>query len=191
MTPSRTDLSRFDNSWYDPGRGLAVRTLWFIVSALLLQNPLNPFSGLRVALLRAFGARIGRGVVVKPSVNVKYPWNVSIGDHSWIGEHAWLDSLAEIRIGSSACISQGVYLCTGNHDWSDPSFGLILKPIVIEDGAWVGARAVVLPGVTVKTHSVVTSGSVVNSDTEPYQVHTGNPAVPVKDRHVRDESPRR
>ena len=189
--PARTDLSRFDNSWYDPGRGLAVRTLWFLVNALFLQNPINPFSGLRVALLRAFGARIGRAVVVKPSVNVKYPWNLSIGDHSWIGEHAWLDSLAEIRIGSSACISQGAYLCTGNHDWSDPAFGLIVKPIVIEDGAWIGARAVVLPGVTVKTHSVVTSGSVVSADIGPYQVCTGNPAVAVKDRRVRDESIRR
>jgi len=77
-------------------------------------------------------------VVFKPSINVKYPWKLEIGDHSWIGEGAWLDSLAPIRIGSNCCISQGVYFCTGNHDWTDPAFGLIVKPIVIEDGAWVG-----------------------------------------------------
>lgn len=185
------NLARFDNSWFDPGRGFVVRALWHLTSAVLFQNPLNPSSALKAWLLRLFGARVGKQVIIKPSVNIKYPWNLSIGDYSWIGEHAWLDSLAEIRIGSSACISQGAYLCTGNHDWSDPAFGLIVKPIVIQEGAWVGARAIVLPGVTVKTHSVVTSGSVVSSDTEAYQVHAGNPAVPVKDRRVRDESPRR
>lgn len=181
----RTDLSRFNNSWYHPGRGLLVRTLWFFVNALVLQSPLNPSSGLKVLVLRMFGARIGTGVVLKASINVKYPWNLVIGSYSWVGEKAWLDSLAPITIGSNACISQGVYFCTGNHDWSDPAFGLVVKPIVIEDGAWVGARATVLPGVTVKSHSIVAAGSVIAGDTEPYMVHAGNPAVAVKERKIR------
>src|SRR6266480_4547747 len=156
----KVDLSRFDNSWYNPGRGFIVRLLWHATNALFLQNPLNPSSGLKALLLRLFGAKIGRGVVVKPGVNVKYPWNIEVGDYSWIGENAWLDSLAPIRIGRNACVSQGVYFCTGNHDWSDPAFGLIVKPIIVEDGAWVGARATVLPGVTVASHSIIAAGSV-------------------------------
>ena len=181
----RVDLSKFNNAWYEPGRGPLLRLLWYVLNACLLQSSLNPSSGVKVRLLRLFGARIGVGVVLKPSLNVKYPWNLSIGDHSWIGEAVWLDSLAPILIGSNACISQGVYFCTGNHDWSDPAFGLVLKPIVIEDGAWVGARATVLPGVTVATHSIVSAGSVIAKDTEPYLVYAGNPAVAVKTRSIK------
>lgn len=181
----RIDLSTFNNSWYNPGRGFLIRTVWHFVNAIFLQSPLNPSSSLKVIILRLFGARIGTGVILKPSINVKYPWNLTIGDYSWIGENAWLDSLASITIGSSACISQGVYFCTGNHNWSDPSFGLVVKPIVIEDGAWVGARATVLPGVTVKSHSIVAAGTVIAKDTEPYMVYAGNPAVEVKERKIR------
>lgn len=179
------DLSAFDNSWYDPGRGFLVRTLWHLVNAIFLQSPLNPSSRLKAFVLRLFGAKIGRGVVLKPSISVKYPWNLAIGDFSWIGENAWLDSLAPIKIGSNVCISQGTYFCTGNHDWSDPAFGLVVKPITIEDGAWVGARATVLPGVTVKSHSVVAAGSVIAKDTEPYMIYAGNPATKVKERKIR------
>jgi len=102
----------------------------------------------------------------------------------WIGENAWLDSLATIKIGSHVCISQGAYLCTGNHDWSDPAFGLIIKPIIIEDGAWIGARAVVLPGVSVASHAVVTAGSVLSQTTEPYVIYAGNPASAIKKRNM-------
>ena len=181
----RVDLSTFDNSWYNPGRGFLVRTLWLIVNAVFLQNPINLSSGLKVFILRLFGGRIGRGVVFKPSVNVKYPWNLTVGDYSWIGEGAWLDSLDCIVIGSNVCISQGAYFCTGNHDWGDPAFGLVVKPIVVEDGAWVGARATVLPGVTVKTHSIIAAGTVISKDTEPYMVFAGNPAIAVKERVIR------
>jgi len=135
--------------------------------------------------LKLFGANIGSGVVVKPGINIKYPWNLEIGDHSWIGEGAWLDSLASIKIGKNVCISQGTYFCTGNHDWTDPAFGLIVKPIIIEDGTWIGAQATVLPGVTVASHSIVTAGSVIAKDTEPYMIYAGNPAVKVKERIIR------
>ena len=188
MTPllsrGTTDLSRFDNSWYSPGRGWLTRVVWHFVNALFLQSPLNPSSRLKIRLLRAFGARVGTGVVLKPSLNVKYPWNLTVGDYSWIGEGAWLDSLAPIIIGSNVCISQGVYCCTGNHDWSDPAFGLVVKPIVVEDGAWVGARATLLPGVTVRSHAIVAAGGVLSGDAEPYTVYSGNPAVAVKMRNV-------
>ncbi len=134
------DLSTFDNFWYRPGRGLFIRILWHFINALFVYNHWNLSSGLKVKMLRLFGAKIGTGVVLKPGINVKYPWNLEIGDCSWIGENAWLDSLAPIKIGNNACISQGTYFCTGNHDWTDPAFGLIVKPIVVEDGAWVGAK---------------------------------------------------
>lgn len=181
----KVSLATYDNSWYDPGRSFAVRSLWHVVNALILQNSLNPSSSLRVRLLRMFGAKIGNGVICKPGINIKYPWHLEIGDYSWIGEKVWIDSLAPVSIGAHACISQDAYLCTGNHDWSDPSFGLIVKPIVIEDGAWIGARATILPGVVIATHAVIAAGSVVTKRAEPYTIYAGNPAQAVKPRELR------
>lgn len=181
----KVDLSNFDNLWYSPGRGAVVRTLWYFVNALFMANPLNPSSTLKTALLRLFGARIGSGVVLKPGISVKYPWLLEISDHSWIGENVWLDCLAPIRIGHDVCISQGVYICTGNHDWSDSAFGLMVAPVTIEDGAWIGARATIAPGVRVGTHGVITIGTVVAKDTQPYSIYSGNPAVFLKERSMR------
>ncbi len=185
MTPQgKVNLASYENSGYDPGAGFVTRTVWFLLNALIIQSRSIPSSGLRVRLLRLFGAKIGSGVVIKPGVNVKYPWRLRIGDHTWIGEYTWLDSLAPIDIGANCCVSQGAYLCTGNHDWSDTKFSLIVKPIVIEDGAWLGAKAVVLPGVTIATHSIVTAGSVASKNTQPYMIHRGNPAEPIKERKI-------
>ena len=187
--PAQVDLSRYRNpEGLDKGRGLFIRTLWFLVNGLFLQNPLNPSSKLKILLLRAFGARIGVGCTLKNSINVKSPWHLEIGDHSWLGEKVWIDSLAPVRIGSNVCLSQEVYLCCGNHDWSSPTFAKSVYPITIEDGAWVATRATVLPGVTVGSHSVVAAGTIISKSTEPYTVYAGNPAVPIRTRSIRDEN---
>lgn len=172
----RTDLSVFNNDWYHPGRGAVVRGLWFLTNALFFLNPLMPLSGLKVALLRLFGARVGRGVVIKPSINIKYPWRLTIGDHVWIGENCWIDNLDQISIGSHACLSQGAMLLCGSHDYKRSTFNLITKPIVLEEGAWVGAKALVCPGVTLKSHAVLAAGSTATADLEAYGIYQGNPA---------------
>ena len=171
------DLSKYDNRWYSPGRPFWYRTLWFLAGLPLLRSTLLPGSAYRVALLRWFGARVGAGVVIKPGVRVKYPWLLSMGDHVWLGEGCWIDNLVPVAIGSSACISQEAYLCTGNHDWSDPGFGLIVKPISVGAGAWIGARSMVAPGVSFGECAVLASGSVATKDIPPYEIHSGNPAT--------------
>jgi len=182
----KVDLGRYDNRGYRPGARLLGRALWYLVNALLFHSWLHLGSGFKCRLLRLFGARVGRGAVIKPRVNVKYPWHLEIGDQVWIGEGAWLDSLGKITIGSNVCISQGAYLLTGNHDYGDPSFGLIVKPIVIEDGAWVGARAVICPGVRVGRQAVVTVGSVLTGDAEADGIYRGNPATRQETRKIRE-----
>lgn len=176
------DLSNYDNQNFDPGAGALRRAAWYLVNALVLHSWLFPFSRLKVMLIRGFGGSVGRGVVIKPRVNIKYPWNITIGDYSWIGEGAWLDSLGRIDIGASVCISQGAYLLTGNHDYKDPAFGLIVRPIRIEDGAWVGARVVVCPGVCIEKEAVVAVGSVLSADALSGMIYRGNPAVAVRER---------
>lgn len=172
-----TDLSKYDNSWYNPGGNTLKRFLWYFVNALVIKNHLNPISRIRVKALRLFGAKIGRGVVIKPGVNVKYPWLLTVGDYSWIGEDVWIDNLAEVSIGSNCCLSQGAMLLCGNHNYRLPTFDLMVKPIIVEDGAWVGAKSVVCPGVTVGRDSILTVGSMATSNLEAGKIYQGIPAV--------------
>lgn len=183
---SRVALGHFDNAWYHPGRPRLVQAAWFFLGLPLLRCSLLPSSGVRVKLLRFFGARIGTGVVIKPGVCVKYPWQLSVGDHCWLGEDCWIDNLTQVKVGSNVCISQGAYLCTGNHDWSDPAFGLLLGPISLADGSWVGARAVLAPGVTLEENAIAAAGSVITKSIPASQVWAGNPAVFVRRRSIRD-----
>lgn len=179
------DLSQYDNSWYSSRRSRLVQAIWFFLGQPVLRSFWIPWSGVRRALLRAFGAKIGRGVVIKPGVRVKYPWLLEIGDHSWIGEDAWVDNLAFVQIGSNVCVSQGAYLCTGSHDWRDPHFGLLVKPILVRDGAWIGAKAIVCLGVEIEEGAVATAGSVVTKCLKPNWIYAGNPAAATRARFSR------
>ena len=149
-----------------------------------MRCPVIPFSSFRTWILRVFGARIEEGVVIKPGVRVKYPWLLSVGRHSWIGENCWIDNVAPVEIGNNVCISQGAYLCTGNHDWSDPRFGLSVKAIKLGDGSWVGARALICPGVALGECAVAAAGSVVTGNIPDYEIHAGNPAKFVRVRNI-------
>lgn len=180
------DLSQSSRRGYHPGRPYTYRALWLVVEALILLNPVVTSYPLKRWLLRRFGARVASGVLIKPNVHVKYPWHLEIGQNAWIGERAWIDNFVKVRIGANAVLSQGAYLCTGNHDWSDPGMGLVVKQIAVEDGAWVGAFAKIAPGVTVGREAVVTLGSVLLEDAQAGGVYCGNPAVRVRDRTVRD-----
>lgn len=178
-----TDLSRFRNPDFDPGAGLAKRALWHLVNACFFQSPL-PGSAPKRFLLRLFGARIGRGVVIKPSVNIKSPWRLEVGDHSWIGEKVWIDNLVMVRIGANCCLSQGAMLLTGNHDYSRRAFDLITGEITLEPGVWIGAMAVVCPGVSCASHSVLSVGSVASADLDAFGIYRGNPAEKVRERVI-------
>jgi putative colanic acid biosynthesis acetyltransferase WcaF len=175
-------LSTFSNEWYYPGRGAFVRAVWYATNALVFAGWFPwPMTAKRL-ILRAFGAKVGRGVVVKPRVSIKYPWNISIGDHSWIGEGAWLDSIGRIDVGANCCLSQGCMVETGNHDWSSSSFDLIIKPVRIEDGAWAAVKSVLLPGSHLGEHAIVAAGSVFSGQAEPWKIYSGVPAREVGSR---------
>lgn len=178
-----TDLSLYSTGGYNPGNPIK-RLLWYFTNVLFFINPLNPSSGIKVLLLRLFGAKIGKDVVIKPAVNIKYPWMLSIGNHTWIGEKVWIDNLAQVNIGEHCCISQGAMLLCGNHNFSKVTFDLITKPITLENGSWVGAFAIVAPGVTLRSHSVLAVNSVATRDLDPYSIYQGNPAQKVKERNI-------
>jgi putative colanic acid biosynthesis acetyltransferase WcaF len=180
----RTDLSTYSSRGFERGASALAELVWMLVSAIFFRHSLAVCSGWKVGVLRAFGAEVGRGVVIKPSVQIKFPWKLRIGNHVWIGEHVWIDNLDRVTIGDSACLSQGAMLLCGNHDFTKTTFDLVTRPITIEEGAWVGARAIVGPGVRMGSHAVLTAGSVATRDLEPYTIYQGNPADPKKPRLV-------
>ena len=179
------DLSIPDSSGLIRGRSILTEAMWFLFGSPVVASRIIPFSGLRVFLLRLFGATIGRKVYMKPGIRVKFPWYLKVGDHCWIGEDVWIDNLTAVSVGPHVCISQGAYLCTGNHDWSARNMRLFLKPIRLEAGSWIGARSVVCPGVTVGQGGVLTVGSVAAKDIAPFTIHTGNPATFTRTRVMR------
>ena len=178
-----TNLSQFDNSWYKPESKIKI-IIWFFFNAFYLQNKYNPSSGLKKFVLRLFGAKIGSGVVLKPSISVKYPWKLGIGNNVWIGENVWIDNLDEVKIGDNVCLSQGSMLLCGNHNYKKTSFDLLVGPIILEDGVWIGAKSIVTQNVTCHSHSILAVQSVASSNLDSYSIYKGNPAVKVRDRKI-------
>lgn len=181
-------LKKVNNAAYKTsiliGAGKIKQLCWYVTNIFFFKNSLNISSGLKVFLLKLFGARIGKGVVIKPAVNIKYPWKLQIGNHSWIGEQVWIDNLSDVLIGESVTLSQAAMILTGSHDHTKESFDFISLPVVLEDGAWIGAKAVVYGGVTCYSHSILGINAVAESNLQAYTIYKGNPAVPVLKRII-------
>jgi putative colanic acid biosynthesis acetyltransferase WcaF len=184
MSQLKTDLSKFNNDWYNSGGNFFSRACWYIVSSWFFKSAF-PFYAPKRFFLRLFGAKVGKGVVIKPHVTIKYPWHLVTGNHVWIGERVWIDNLTNVTLKDNACISQGALLLCGNHNYRKTTFDLIAREIIIEEGAWVGAKATVCPGVRLGEHSLLTVGSVATSNLEPYWVYQGNPAQKLKERGIK------
>lgn len=180
---SLVNLKNYNNDWFIPGSKVKI-ILWTLSSALFFRTSLPVPSSIKVVILKIFGANIGVGVVIKPSVNIKYPWRLSVGDYTWIGEDVWIDNLDTVNIGNDCCLSQGCYLLTGNHDFSSSTFDLMIAEINIENEAWVGAKSVVCPGVTLQRASILTVGSIATKNLEEFGVYQGNPAIKIKQRVI-------
>ena len=177
-----TDLSAYSSARFDRGASQFKEGLWLVVSLLLFRMCPFSFSALKRTVLRFFGAKIGRGVVIKPQVKVTFPWKLEVGDFVWLGEECWLLNLEKIVIKSNVCVSQRVFLCTGSHNSKLPTFDLITKPIVLEDGVWIGAGAWVGPGVNIGRQSILTACSVTTKNLEAGGIYRGNPAVLINKR---------
>ena len=188
--PSRDGLHsiRVRNDLFDPRRGLdrgrprLVEAAWYAIKCVVFLSAWPWPSRLKCSLLRLFGARIGRGVVIKPRVNIHFPWKLNIGDFTWIGEEVCILNFEPVTIGAHCCISQRAYLCAGNHDFRRPDMPYRNRPITVADGAWVGAQVFVAPGTVIGCETVITAGSVVAGDQPAQTVCAGNPCIPMKER---------
>lgn len=166
----------------DRGRPLWIEACWYLCKCFLFLTPLPVPGSIKITILRAFGARVGKGVVIKPRVNIHFPWKLTVGDHAWIGEEVFILNFEPVVIGEHCCISQRAFLCTGNHDYRKPHMPFRNQPITIEDGAWIGAQAFVSPGVTIGAEAVIAAGSIVTRAQPSAMVCAGNPCAPVRKR---------
>lgn len=175
-------LDKFEMPKGFRGRGaITVQFWWIVQSTLFACSPQFAYKW-RNALLRLFGAKIGKNVIVRPSVRTTYPWKLTIGDNAWVGDNVELYTLGEITIGKDAVVSQRSYLCTGSHDHKSEAFDIYAKPVVIEDEAWVATDVFIAPGVTIGKGAVVGARSSVYKNMPSGMICTGSPAKPVKPR---------
>ncbi len=177
----KTDLSKFNNNWYQPGNKLKI-LLWYFFNAFFLKNKYNPSSKIKILVLKLFGTKIGKGVVIKPSISVKYPWKLTIGNYCWIGENVWIDNLDDVILEDNICLSQGAMLLCGNHNYKKSSFDLMIGKIVLKDGVWIGAKAIVTQNVTCHSHSILAVNSVASTNLEANGIYKGNPAKKIRTR---------
>lgn len=178
------DLTAFNGQDFDKGAGFMKRAIWFFVNAFFVKASWNPFMGIKIFLLRCFGAKIGRGLVIKNNVIIKSPWNLTIGNYCWLGEGCWIDNLDKVNIGNNVCISQGAMLLTGNHDYTRFDMPYRNAPIQIMDGVWIGANSVVCSGVEVRRNAILTVGSVATHSMEENGIYQGNPANIIRKRII-------
>lgn len=181
----KTDLSKFNRNDYKEGPKWKVR-IWYLINHFVFHTAIPFPSALKVWILRRFGADVGKNVVIKHNVRIKNAWKLTIGDNSWLGEGAWIENLDYVDIGRNVCISQDAMLLTGNHDYTRNDFRYRLKEVKLEDGVWIGAHSVVCPGVTCKSHSILTVNSVATKNMEAWGVYSGNPAIHIRNRKMHD-----
>lgn len=155
------DLAQFNRPEIMGNRGKVVRAAWYLINALIFNSQILALlpSRFKATILRAFGAKVGDGLVCKPLVSIKYPWFLQLGDNVWLGQGVWIDNLCDVSIGSNVCISQGARIFTGNHDWGDPYFKFFSSKVEVGDGVWITAFQTLRPGASVPPGVAVVSGT--------------------------------
>jgi putative colanic acid biosynthesis acetyltransferase WcaF len=171
---SPINLQKAGHGLFRRSRPLWFEYLWMILERVFVNNSLQPSTRVRTALLRLFGARIGRDTLIR-NIHVKFPWNLQIGDRCWLGEGVWLHNQDKITIGADSVISQQSFITTGSHD-SKETMDLVTRPVRIGQGVWVTSRCIVLAGVEIGDNAILTPGSVANRSLGGGGVYSGNPA---------------
>ena len=183
-TPDLVSKTRLSGASFNL-KNRIMRTVWDLTWLLLFRFTPRFFHGWRVFILRCFGARIGQHCHVYPKVRIWAPWNLEMHDYACLANDVNCYTQARITLQERAIVSQGAHLCTGSHDYNDPDFSLFAKPISIGKDAWVCAEAFIGPGVNVGEGAILGARAVAFKDLQAWQVYSGNPAQPIKVRHIR------
>lgn len=180
---SKIDVGRFKSeNLYQRGKPLWFEIAWYFVKMTFFLSAFPWPSRIRCYWLKVFGATVGEGVYIKPRVNVHMPWRLKLGRNALVGEEACIMNFEQVDIGANACLSQRAFICSGSHDYRSKSFSYRHAPIVIRDGAWIGAQAFVGPGVVVGVDAVLTASAMTSADVPDGDIYGGNPARYIRKR---------
>jgi len=180
---SKVRLDLFDNKKsLDRGVSKGKEAIWYIIKCIFFLSPIPYPYRLKVFLLKIFGAEIGKGLVIKPRVNIHFPWKLEIGDNVWIGEEVFILNFEKVIIGNNVCISQRAFLCGGNHDYKQIDMPYKNGEIKLNDGCWIGACSFIAPNVIVGVDTVVAANSLVSKSLQENSLYGGNPVVFKKNR---------
>lgn len=183
MSLSKVKLNQFDSSvGLNREASKMKEIIWYIIKMIFFLSAFPYPSGFKRFILRSFGAKVGKGVIIKPRVNIHFPWKLIVGDDVWIGEEAFLLNFEPLAIGNNVCISQRAFLCGGNHNYKIPSMPYRNGSITLEDGCWIGANCFVGPNLIIGVDTVVSAGSVVTKSLNSNGVYRGNPVEFIKNR---------
>lgn len=175
------------SEYKEPKPNFIKRIAWTFVNKTIFRILISSqLRYIRNIILRLFGAKIPLSSLVYPSCDIWGPWNLVVGKNSCIGPNTRIYNRGKIIIGDNAVVSQGTYLCTASHDIADPKHSVVIKPIMIENRAWVAADAFVCMGITIGEGAVVGARAAVFKDVEPWTVVGGNPAKVIKKREIKD-----
>jgi putative colanic acid biosynthesis acetyltransferase WcaF len=177
------NLSRYNTPSDFRGKSKIIVQFWWMCYTILFRPSPQKLYGWRRFLLRAFGAKIGKKVIIRPTAKITYPWKVSIGDYSWIGDDVILYSLGEIEIGSNSVISQRSYICTGSHDYTKETFDIFAKKIKIGNSCWLATDVFIAPGVSIGNGTIVGARSSVFKNLPSNKICTGSPINLIKARN--------
>jgi putative colanic acid biosynthesis acetyltransferase WcaF len=186
VTERRQRLDLFRPTGLDRGRSRRIEAAWYLTKMVFFLTAFPWPARLKAALLRLFGAQVGTGLVMRPRVNIHFPWKLTLGDHVWIGEGCTILNLEPISIADHSALAHEVYLAAGGHDIGDPTLSYRNRPIVIETGCWVATRAMIGPGVTIGENSVVGAGAIVMKSVPPNSVMGSAVSKRLSDRVIRE-----
>jgi putative colanic acid biosynthesis acetyltransferase WcaF len=172
--------SAYESPW--PGSNRLLRVLWEFCWFLFCAWTPKPLNEWRLFWLRVFDAKIDGKPFVHQRARIAIPWNLTLHDHACLGDRANAYSLGEIEIGARATVAQEAYLSTGTHDFARTDLPLVTAKITIGEDAFVGARAFVMPGITVGPRSIIGACSVVTRDVPADVIAAGNPCKVLRPR---------
>lgn len=180
-------LDRFDASDFDRGASLLTEITWLLIKNLFFLSPWPWPSSLKASLLRAFGAKVGRGLYLRPRTNIHFPWKLCIGNHCWIGDRCEILNLEMVIMEDHVALAHDVYLAAASHDIKSLSMKYKNRPIRICQGSWIATRAFIGPGVTVGINSVIGAGTVITDDVPENSIVVVTPPIIVGQRNFRHE----
>lgn len=182
--PPLVDLRNYRVPHDERGKPSWIVILWWFVQAISFPLSLHNCNSFRCSLLRLFGAKIGIGVVIRPTARFTYPWKIKIDDYSWIGDDVVFYSIDQISVGAHCVISQKTYLCTGSHNINDSAFTLSKGPINIGNGTWIATDCFIAPGVSIGSNSAVGARSTVMKSIPTQKVAWGTPCISRYQREI-------